>query len=157
VTVPLPRTEEVVFEPAGKYLFAVGGAGLTFYNAADLSPIGKPAFGGRVEGRPTLNSRESVLLTDGGCIPFDDALGLHDLVLWDVENRVEIGIGLRMNCGGWLPDGSGFFGKDSNSIQIWDIDTQKWRDAACRLAGRNLTEQEWEQYGPRAPYEKTCG
>lgn len=155
--VPLSRTQEVVFDAAGKYLFGVGGAGLTFYDAVDLRPMGKPVFGGRHEGAPTLNSREPVLLTQGGCVPFDDTAGLHDLVLWDVENRVEIGIGLRMNCGGWLPDGSGFFGKDSNSIQIWDIDTSKWVEAACRLAGRNLTEQEWQQYGPRAAYAETCG
>jgi WD40 repeat protein len=155
VTVPLPRTQDVGFDAAGKYLIGVGGSALTVYDAVDLSPIGEPVVGNRFGG-PTLSPRDSVLITQGSCAPFDEALPFHDVVLWDVENRIEIGIGLRLNCGGWLPDGSGFFGKDSNSIQIWDIDPATWVEAACRLAGRNLTEQEWERYGPQAPYAKTC-
>jgi hypothetical protein len=29
-------------------------------------------------------------------------------------------------------------------------------DRACRIAGRNLTRDEWEQYYPNRPYEVTC-
>ena len=37
-------------------------------------------------------------------------------------------------------------------IVVWDLDPAHWVDAACRLAGRNLTHAEWDQYiGDLAP------
>ena len=42
-------------------------------------------------------------------------------------------------------------------IVVWDLDPAHWVDAACRLAGRNLTHAEWDQYiGDLAPYRRTC-
>ena len=42
-------------------------------------------------------------------------------------------------------------------IVSWDLDPAKWETAACRLAGRNLTQAEWDQYiGDLAPYTTTC-
>ena len=39
-------------------------------------------------------------------------------------------------------------------IVVWDLDPAHWVDAACRLAGRNLTHAEWDQYiGDLAPYQ----
>ena len=35
----------------------------------------------------------------------------------------------------------------------WTLDPDQWRDAACAIAGRELTEGEWRQYLPdRDPY-----
>jgi WD40 repeat protein len=35
----------------------------------------------------------------------------------------------------------------------WTLDPDRWRDAACAIAGRELTEGEWRQYLPdRDPY-----
>lgn len=31
-----------------------------------------------------------------------------------------------------------------------------WKRAACRIANRNLTQQEWRQYFGDLPYHKTC-
>ncbi len=37
-------------------------------------------------------------------------------------------------------------------IVVWDLDPEHWVDAACRLAGRNLTHAEWDQHiGDLAP------
>ena len=37
------------------------------------------------------------------------------------------------------------------------IDPPIWRDEACTLAGRNLTEEEWERYLPNeGPRQATC-
>ena len=42
-------------------------------------------------------------------------------------------------------------------IVVWDLDPAHWVDAACQLAGRNLTHAEWDQYiGDLAPYRQTC-
>ena len=41
--------------------------------------------------------------------------------------------------------------------QLWDLDPEHWVTAACRIAGRNLTEDEWSSYiGDLAPYHETC-
>ena len=41
--------------------------------------------------------------------------------------------------------------------QIWRFDPDAWPDLACRAAGRNLTREEWNQFGPRdVEYHPTC-
>ena len=42
-------------------------------------------------------------------------------------------------------------------IVAWDLDPAHWDAAACAVAGRNLTRDEWDQYiGDLAPYAPTC-
>lgn len=38
----------------------------------------------------------------------------------------------------------------------WDIDPQDWLQTACRIANRDLSPSEWEQYFADEPYQKTC-
>jgi WD40 repeat protein len=55
--------------------------------------------------------------------------------------------GLELAVGGGTPDG----------IAIWNLDPAEWMAAACRVAGRNLTEDEWNTYiGTLSPYHQTC-
>ncbi len=40
---------------------------------------------------------------------------------------------------------------------VWDLDTTRWFDLACKAAGRNMTPLEWASNGPRdKPYRATC-
>ena len=40
---------------------------------------------------------------------------------------------------------------------VWDLDPAHWLTAACELAGRNLTQDEWATYiGDLAEYHPTC-
>jgi len=61
-------------------------------------------------------------------------------------------------------DGAGF-DADTNNVLIastvpkvsaWDPRPQAAVEAACRLAGRDLTMQEWETYLPNRPYSSVC-
>jgi WD40 repeat protein len=53
------------------------------------------------------------------------------------------------------PDNSILFsGTDAGTIARWNI--EEWKQLACRLAGRNLTQAEWEQFFPGDPYRATC-
>ena len=48
-----------------------------------------------------------------------------------------------------LPTGRG--------VAVWDLNTDDWVQAACALAGRNLTKQEWDTYlGSLGEYHATC-
>ena len=54
-------------------------------------------------------------------------------------------------------DGSGLAIPSPEGVQIWDLEPGHWADAACRLAGRNLTREEWDtNIGDLAPYRATC-
>ena len=40
---------------------------------------------------------------------------------------------------------------------LWDLNPDHWAAAACALAGRNLTQQEWTTYvGDLGPYRRSC-
>jgi WD40 repeat protein len=71
--------------------------------------------------------------------------------------------------GPWTPGPVGslaFLGADNTTVyteatngdgQIWDLAHANLQAAACALAGRNLTTQEWEKYLPWAGHEyATC-
>jgi WD40 repeat protein len=53
-------------------------------------------------------------------------------------------------------DGHLFF-STAIGIARLDLDVERWKAAACALAGRPLTKQEWATYLPGAPYRPACG
>ena len=55
------------------------------------------------------------------------------------------------------PDGRELLVNMRDGVAVWDLDPDAQFDAACRLAGRNLTREEWATYfGAIAPYRETC-
>ena len=40
---------------------------------------------------------------------------------------------------------------------VWDVDPESWAQRACKLAGRTLTREEWDEFLPGRPYEPACG
>ncbi len=55
------------------------------------------------------------------------------------------------------PDGKTLVsGSGDTTIKLWDTTLTGWRQLACRIANRNLTRQEWQQYLGDEPYRKTC-
>lgn len=63
-----------------------------------------------------------------------------------------------------VPSGAEFI-DDSHDVAIasydgtvyrWDTDLDRSVDFACQMAGRDLTEEEWEQYLPAQPYRSVC-
>lgn len=81
-----------------------------------------------------------------------------------VDLRAGRAVGPPARIGG---PGAAVFGGNDTTIYaatpdgratVWDLDPDHVRDAACAMAGRNLTDAEWQRYlawaGPRRP---TCG
>lgn len=48
----------------------------------------------------------------------------------------------------YTADGSHVVVGGDDRVTIWNYDTDTWAEIACRVAGRNLTRDEWEQFGP---------
>jgi hypothetical protein len=47
-------------------------------------------------------------------------------------------------------------GSQAGTVTLWDLDVEQWKIRACELAGRNLTQSEWEKYFPEQEYTLTC-
>jgi hypothetical protein len=80
--------------------------------------------------------------------------------LVDVATRTQLGDGIRVplaEIGASLrPDGRVLVVHSTFGVALWDLDPTSWEDAACRVAGRNLTPEEWDRYvGELAPYHET--
>jgi hypothetical protein len=55
------------------------------------------------------------------------------------------------------PDGTRLIaGSGDGTVAVWDVGLRAWPSRACRIANRNLTQEEWAQYLGDMPYHKTC-
>ena len=86
------------------------------------------------------------------------------VMLFDVATMTELSDAIEIDDEGasamaLRPDGLELAVGSSRAtgIQVWNLDPEHWIDAACRLAGRNLTEEEWSSaIGGLAPHQTTC-
>jgi WD40 repeat protein len=98
----------------------------------------------------------SVLAVTGG---FGDTSGLQ---LYDAATHEPIGEPLPVGpAASFLlsasPDGNRILSSSPDGLAVvWDLDVSHWTDTACRIAGRNFTKAEWNQYLPDQPYQRTC-
>jgi WD40 repeat protein len=84
--------------------------------------------------------------------------------LWDAATLELMGTVYPPHEGEPVPSSAQFIG-DSHDVAIasydggvyrWETDLDRAIDFACQMAGRDLTEQEWEQFLPEQPYREVC-
>jgi hypothetical protein len=138
-------------------LFLASRSGeLTRYDLDTLQPIRSygASQGVALSVHGTLDG--SLIAVQGG----DRSVTLHDvetgvalggpLLIADTETVRLISLsidGTTLAYGGGLTTGA----------KVWDLRPERWRAAACEVAGRNLTRAEWESHiGDLAPYRATC-
>jgi hypothetical protein len=120
-----------------------------------LEPIGLPFPG-------TTGAASDLAISDDGrllMIRGDD----ETLRFYDVATRTPIGDPIDLDRyfmeseARLRPDGLQAAALTGQGIVVWDLDPELWMQAACDVAGRNLTHAEWDQYiGDLAPYRHTC-
>ena len=74
--------------------------------------------------------------------------------LWDLETRQQIGAPIRSDGIGTAtaePQAGVVGTTTEDHILLWDFDFDSWPGAACQAAGRNMTDEEWKQFGPTSP------
>ncbi|WP_306894013.1 outer membrane protein assembly factor BamB family protein [Agromyces albus] len=88
---------------------------------------------------------------DGSASLFDLESGLR---LGDaIPSAGEVGFAASLR-----PDGRELAVVLADGMQLWDLDSGAQAEAACRVAGRDLTREEWDEHlGAIAPYRSTCG
>jgi hypothetical protein len=157
-----------IFVTAADQLF-VGSLGgeLTQYDLTTLEPV--RTFGGSrglVLGGTGTADGSVIAITGGDRVVsvFDVASGVRlggpISIGPDERNRVTLSLDGRWLAVGGQPntnDGPQPIDVGDHPTQLWDLDPEHWEQAACRVAGRNLTPAEWtEHIGDLAPYRPTC-
>jgi WD40 repeat protein len=91
--------------------------------------------------------------------------GDDTIILWDVSDPARaktLGAPLTGHSDAvwgvaFSPDGKTLAsGSGDDTIILWDVNVEAWKERACRIANRNLTQAEWQQYMGESPYHKTC-
>ena len=136
----------------GTVVGAEGGT-ITEFDPETLDPLGVFA-GARGEVNTLQFSDNGKLLLAGA----ND----QTVSLFDVRTRQRIGDPIAtlspLSSPGFLrPDGKELAINQRDGVVLWNIDPEHLAAAACRLAGRNLTELEWNTLlGDIGPYRETC-
>ncbi len=84
------------------------------------------------------------------------------ILLWDLAARRAIGLPLigytdRVNRLLFSADGQLLVsGDELGRILVWDVGLSTWRERACKIANRELSEDEWNLYFPGLTYSETC-
>jgi WD40 repeat protein len=86
------------------------------------------------------------------------------LILWDVTSAQFVYSLLSGSADGgncktisavaFNADGSRLVSTGSE-VLVWDLSVEGWRTRACKIAGRNFTEEEWTRYLPDEKYRQT--
>ena len=144
----------LVFLPDGSSLAVASASGEIFFlDSEDLTPVGEPLSAGSVPLTSLAVSDDGATLAATG----EDGT----LWLWDVSTRRLLGPPLGSNAGrieGLLfgADGRRLFSSGMDGVYVWELSPDAWVDTACRLAGRDLTQAECQDYLPDQPYRGTC-
>ena len=156
-----------VMRPSGKLAIidtATGRTRAALANPPQIQTMGFTAGGKRLLLLLSPASGFTLFFSLGGAVDIAD-VGTTTVALYDTRTLERIGEPVALP--GTLPfiaemsrDGTRFATGADNSPEgvpaVWDLDPDRWEANACRLAGRNLTRAEWEQYLPGRPHEKTC-
>ena len=139
----------------GRAIVTGGQAGPRLWDIATGTPLGPPMTG--------LNGLAGTvdISADGSTVVGADESGT--VLLWDVSTGTPLGDPLpgptpdRWMAALFSPSGARLFVvSDDGRAWSWDVDRSDWLVQACTIAGRNMTQQEWQQVLPGQPYEATC-
>ncbi len=145
----------VTFGPDGHTL-ASGSSDNTviLWNVATGQPLKRPLTGHTAWVRAVLFSPDGSLLASG-----DDN---GQIILWNGASGEMIGQPFNIGNVGVSSLAFGHtipvlaLGTWYTAPVLMDIDLKSWQQHACRIANRNLSALEWQQYLGDEPYQRTC-
>ena len=144
----------VRFAPDGRLLAVTGGDGSTqLWDAVARRPVGAP-----LSGHEDLVT-DAEFSPDGGTLATSGVDGT--VILWDLPSRRALGT--LPGPMGWTAvrftrDGRRIFVlRDTGAGQRWEVTPDAWSRHACRVAGRELTRAEWDEFVPDQDYRPVCG
>jgi WD40 repeat protein len=140
----------------GRTIVSGGQAGPRLWDIATGNPMG-PALTGLNGFAVTVD-----ISADGSAVVGADGSG--NVLLWDVQTGTALGDPLPgpgpsdWVAASFTPDGRRVVVVSmTGSAWVWNVDQSDWIARACRVAGRSLTQDEWDTFVPDRPYHATCG
>ncbi|MDQ1467800.1 MAG: hypothetical protein QOH10_2215, partial [Actinomycetota bacterium] len=159
---------DVTFDTSGARVVGATLSGVTRqWDVATGKEI-PPPFEGQV------GLADGVAFSSSGTMLATTTLGLSETRLWDPDTSRPLGGPL---VGGRVPytrrtaviedflRSRPSFSRDGRQLatvgydgasMLWDVVPEHWLDAACKVAGRDLTEAEWRQYLPGRHRVEVC-
>ena len=124
------------------HLLAATGGTLTRYDLETLQPLGDlPGARGEINLIQFSDDGRTVMAASN-----DQTVSLYDLAT-GIRLGDPIPIESPLGYGGFLrPDGLQVAVTARAGVVTWNLQPEALLDAACQLAGRNLTETEWSAY-----------
>jgi WD40 repeat protein len=146
---------QMAFTPDRRYAVTTGADGtITLRDSRDFQPTGITFVGNTAANSGDLGP----WFTPGGKVMLTASDGRGRL--WDFATGTLIGSPFP-NDEGWAAGGSAngrwLASVVDGRLVRWDLGMSAWPAIACAAAGRNLTELEWREFGPRdLAYRPTC-
>jgi WD40 repeat protein len=145
----------LAFAPDGRRLAVAGQMGeLMLLDVRTGRPVRAAVIGHSASVLNVAYSPDGTRIVTGG---YDGRV-----VLWNARTG-EVLASLRPGAAGtasrpiFLPDRhTVLIPAEDGTVSRWDARPAAWLDFACRVAGRNLTAEEWQRALGDRPYRKTC-
>ena len=136
----------------GRVLVDAGRSGVGILDAHTLTWVARPTSAdAELAGDSTVWNHDGTLVA---------SVNMARVTHWDGQTGARLGSVTVDDLDGAVAfsadDRLLHFAGSSGSLLSWNLDPVSWRAAACRLAGRQLTKQEWQTYLPNRPFTKTC-
>jgi WD40 repeat protein/DNA-binding SARP family transcriptional activator len=125
---------------------------LRLWDVSTGKPVG-PAFNGSASSVDLSPDGRTVVAAEKG-----------QAIMWDVATGSILGQSFPgpgaedTLAAMFTPDGRRLFiVSETGEAWVWDVDPASWKARACQIAGRSMTQAEWNLYLPDRPYQATCG
>jgi WD40 repeat protein/energy-coupling factor transporter ATP-binding protein EcfA2 len=145
----------LVFTPDANMLVSASrDRSIVFWDTSNWERSGQPLLGHTDYITSLSFNQDTSLLASGS----QD----NTIRLWDVREQEQIGLPLTghnnfVNTVAFNASGDQLVSTGEDElIIIWDMRVSAWQDMACRIANRNLTQQEWDRYFNPLPFHDTC-